>query len=93
MDGKAHVTRFGACFAKDLNVCITFGARLTLAKALAPKALFWITAKQIKGLEIFGKDALSGNLPYLIVNDALSAPQPQMRLNAGIMDRGANEAT
>ena len=50
-----------------------------------------VTAKQIQGLEDIWQDALSGNLPYLIVNDDPSAPQPQ-RLNAGIMDKGASEA-
>ena len=63
----------------------------TEQKALAPKAPVLVTAKQIQGLEDIWQDALSGNLPYLIVNDDPSAPQPQ-RLNAGIMDKGASEA-
>ena len=91
MDGK-RTLRGLVRFAKDPQRMYNYWRTIdTEQKALAPKAPVLVTAKQIQGLEDIWQDALSGNLPYLIVNDDPSAPQPQ-RLNAGIMDKGASEA-
>ena len=91
VDGK-RTLRGLVRFAKDPQRMYNYWRTIdTEQKALAPKAPVLVTAKQIQGLEDVWQDALSGNLPYLIVNDDPSAPQPQ-RLNAGIMDKGASEA-
>jgi len=91
VDGK-RTLRGLVRFAKDPQRMYNYWRTIdTEQKALAPKSPVLVTAKQIQGLEDIWQDALSGNLPYLIVNDDPSAPQPQ-RLNAGIMDKGASEA-
>jgi hypothetical protein len=63
----------------------------TEQKALAPKAPVLVSAKQIEGLEDFWQQSLTDNLPYLVYNPDPTATMPQ-RLNAGITDKGANEA-
>jgi len=50
-----------------------------------------VSAKQIEGLEDFWQKSLTDNLPYLVYNPDPTATMPQ-RLNAGIVDKGANEA-
>ena len=83
VDGK-RTLRGLVRFAKDPQRMYNYWRTIdTEQKALAPKAPVLVTAKQIQGLEDIWQDALSGNLPYLIVNDDPSAPQPQ-RLNAEI---------
>ena len=91
VDGK-RTLRGLVRFAKDPQRMYNYWRTIdTEQKALAPKAPVLVTAKQIEGYEQQWQDSLTSNAPYLIVNDVPSAPMPQ-RINAGIADKGANEA-
>jgi hypothetical protein len=91
VDGK-RTLRGLVRFAKDPQRMYNYWRTIdTEQKALAPKAPVLVTAKQIEGYEEQWQDSLTSNSPYLIVNDVPSAAMPQ-RINAGIMDKGANEA-
>ena len=90
VDGK-RTLRGLVRFAKDPQRMYNYWRTIdTEQKALAPKAPVLVTAKQIEGYEQQWQDSLTSNAPYLIVNDTPSA-MPQ-RINAGIIDKGANEA-
>jgi hypothetical protein len=91
VDGK-RTLRGLVRFAKDPQRMYNYWRTIdTEQKALAPKAPVLVTAKQIEGFEQHWQDSLTSNMPYLIVNDVPSASMPQ-RINAGIVDKGANEA-
>ena len=90
VDGK-RTLRGLVRFAKDPQRMYNYWRTIdTEQKALAPKAPVLVTAKQIEGYEEQWQESLTSNAPYLIVNDTASA-MPQ-RINAGIVDKGANEA-
>jgi len=79
-------------FSKDAQRMYNYWRTVdTEQKALAPKAPVLVSAKQIEGLEDFWQKSLTDNLPYLVYNPDPTATMPQ-RLNAGIVDKGANEA-
>jgi hypothetical protein len=91
VDGK-RTLRGLVRFAKDPQRMYNYWRTIdTEQKALAPKAPVLVTAKQIEGYEQHWQESLTTNMPYLIVNDVPSASMPQ-RINAGIVDKGANEA-
>lgn len=91
VDGK-RTLRGLVRFAKDPQRMYNYWRTIdTEQKALAPKAPVLVTAKQIEGYEQHWQESLTTNMPYLIVNDVPSAAMPQ-RINAGIVDKGANEA-
>lgn len=91
VDGK-RTLRGLVRFAKDPQRMYNYWRTIdTEQKALAPKAPVLVTAKQIEGYEEQWQESLTTNMPYLIVNDVPSAAMPQ-RINAGIVDKGANEA-
>lgn len=91
VDGK-RMLRGLVRFSKDAQRMYNYWRTVdTEQKALAPKAPVLVSAKQIEGLENFWQQSLTENLPYLVYNPDPNAPQPQ-RLNAGIMDKGANES-
>ncbi len=91
VDGK-RMLRGLVRFSKDAQRMYNYWRTVdTEQKALAPKAPVLVSATQIQGLEKFWQQSLTENLPYLVYNPDPNAPQPQ-RLNAGIMDKGANEA-
>lgn len=91
VDGK-RTLRGLVRFAKDPQRMYNYWRTIdTEQKALAPKAPVLVTAKQIEGYEQHWQESLTTNMPYLIVNDVQSAAMPQ-RINAGIVDKGANEA-
>ncbi|WP_297924692.1 portal protein, partial [uncultured Agitococcus sp.] len=90
VDGK-RTLRGLVRFAKDPQRMYNYWRTIdTEQKALAPKAPVLVTAKQIEGFEQHWQDSLTSNAPYLIVNDT-NSPTPS-RINAGIIDKGANEA-
>lgn len=91
VDGK-RMLRGLVRFSKDAQRMYNYWRTVdTEQKALAPKAPVLVSAKQIEGLEDFWQKSLTDNLPYLVYNPDPTATMPQ-RLNAGIMDKGANEA-
>ncbi len=91
VDGK-RTLRGLVRFAKDPQRMYNYWRTIdTEQKALAPKAPVLVTAKQIEGYEQQWQESLTSNAPYLVINDVPTAPSPQ-RINAGIMDKGANEA-
>ena len=91
VDGK-RMLRGLVRFSKDAQRMYNYWRTVdTEQKALAPKAPVLVSAKQIEGLEDFWQKSLTDNLPYLVYNPDPTATIPQ-RLNAGIMDKGANEA-
>ena len=91
VDGK-RMLRGLVRFSKDAQRMYNYWRTIdTEQKALAPKAPVLVSAKQIEGLEDFWQKSLTDNLPYLVYNPDPTATIPQ-RLNAGIMDKGANEA-
>ena len=91
VDGK-RTLRGLVRFAKDPQRMYNYWRTIdTEQKALAPKAPVLVTAKQIEGFEQHWQDSLTSNMPYLMINDVPSAPAPN-RINAGIIDKGANEA-
>ncbi|WP_297920777.1 portal protein, partial [uncultured Agitococcus sp.] len=91
VDGK-RTLRGLVRFAKDPQRMYNYWRTIdTEQKALAPKAPVLVTAKQIEGFEQHWQDSLTSNMPYLMINDVPSAPAPN-RINAGIVDKGANEA-
>jgi hypothetical protein len=91
VDGK-RMLRGLVRFSKDAQRMYNYWRTVdTEQKALAPKAPVLVSAKQIEGLEDFWQKSLTDNLPYLVYNPDPIATMPQ-RLNAGIMDKGANEA-
>jgi hypothetical protein len=91
VDGK-RTLRGLVRFAKDPQRMYNYWRTIdTEQKALAPKAPVLVTAKQIEGYEQHWQESLTTNMPYLIVNDVPSSAMPQ-RINAGIVDKGANEA-
>ncbi len=91
VDGK-RILRGLVRFSKDAQRMYNYWRTVdTEQKALAPKAPVLVSAKQIEGLEDFWQQSLTENLPYLVYNPDPIATMPQ-RLNAGIMDKGANEA-
>ena len=92
VDGK-RMLRGLVRFSKDAQRMYNYWRTVdTEQKALAPKAPVLVSAKQIEGLEDFWQKSLTDNLPYLVYNPDPTATIPQ-RLNAGIVDKGANEAT
>jgi hypothetical protein len=91
VDGK-RTLRGLVRFAKDPQRMYNYWRTIdTEQKALAPKAPVMVTAKQIEGYEEQWQEGLTRHAPYLIVNSDPSAPMPQ-RINAGIENKGANEA-
>ena len=91
VDGK-RMLRGLVRFSKDAQRMYNYWRTVdTEQKALAPKAPVLVSAKQIEGLEDFWQKSLTDNLPYLVYNPDPTATIPQ-RLNAGIVDKGANEA-
>ncbi len=91
VDGK-RMLRGLVRFSKDAQRMYNYWRTIdTEQKALAPKAPVLVSAKQIEGLEDFWQKSLTDNLPYLVYNPDPTATIPQ-RLNAGIVDKGANEA-
>ena len=91
VDGK-RMLRGLVRFSKDAQRMYNYWRTIdTEQKALAPKAPVLVSAKQIEGLEDFWQKSLTDNLPYLVYNPDPTATMPQ-RLNAGIVDKGANEA-
>ena len=91
VDGK-RMLRGLVRFSKDAQRMYNYWRTVdTEQKALAPKAPVLVSAKQIEGLEDFWQKSLTDNLPYLVYNPDPTATIPQ-RLNAGIIDKGANEA-
>lgn len=91
VDGK-RMLRGLVRFSKDAQRMYNYWRTVdTEQKALAPKAPVLVSAKQIEGLEDFWQKSLTDNLPYLIYNTDPTTTMPQ-RLNAGIVDKGANEA-
>lgn len=91
VDGK-RMLRGLVRFSKDAQRMYNYWRTVdTEQKALAPKAPVLVSAKQIEGLEDFWQKSLTDNLPYLVYNPDPTATMPQ-RLNAGIVDKGANEA-
>ena len=91
VDGK-RMLRGLVRFSKDAQRMYNYWRTVdTEQKALAPKAPVLVSATQIQGLEKFWQQSLTENLPYLVYNPDPTATMPQ-RLNAGIMDKGANEA-
>lgn len=91
VDGK-RILRGIVRHAKDPQRMYNYWRTIdTETKALAPKAPVMVTTKQIDGLDDLWQDALSGNLPYLPYNPDPQAPMPQ-RLNAGLQDRGFEQA-
>ena len=91
VDGK-RTLRGLVRFAKDPQRMYNYWRTIdTEQKALAPKAPVLVTAKQIEGFEQHWQDSLTSNMPYLMINDVAGAPAPN-RINAGIIDKGANEA-
>ena len=91
VDGK-RTLRGLVRFAKDPQRMYNYWRTIdTEQKALAPRAPVLVTAKQIEGYEQHWQESLTTNMPYLIVNDVPSSAMPQ-RINAGIVDKGANEA-
>lgn len=91
VDGK-RTLRGIVRFAKDPQRMYNYWRTIdTEQKALAPKAPVLVSAKQIEGYEQYWQDALTTTAPYLIYNPDPSSPLPN-RVNAGIVDKGANEA-
>jgi hypothetical protein len=90
VDGK-RTLRGLVRFAKDPQRMYNYWRTIdTEQKALAPKAPVLVTAKQIEGYEEQWQEGLTRHAPYLIVNDTPSA-MPS-RINAGMENKGANEA-
>ena len=91
VDGK-RILRGIVRHAKDPQRMYNYWRTIdTETKALAPKAPVLVTTKQLDGLDDLWSDALSGNLPYLPYNPDPAAGMPQ-RLNAGLQDRGFEQA-
>jgi len=91
VDGK-RTLRGLVRFAKDPQRMYNYWRTIdTEQKALAPKAPVIVTAKQIEGYEDQWQEGLARHAPYLVVNSDPSAQTPS-RINAGIVDKGANEA-
>ena len=91
VDGK-RTLRGLVRFAKDPQRMYNYWRTIdTEQKALAPKAPVLVTAKQIEGYEDQWQEGLTRHAPYLVMNSDPSASMPQ-RINAGIVDKGANEA-
>ena len=91
VDGK-RTLRGIVRFAKDPQRMYNYWRTIdTEQKALAPKAPVLVSAKQIEGYEQYWQDGLTTTAPYLIYNPDPSSPLPN-RVNAGIVDKGANEA-
>lgn len=91
VDGK-RILRGIVRHAKDPQRMYNYWRTIdTETKALAPKAPVLVTTKQLDGLDDLWSDALSGNMPYLPYNPDPAAGMPQ-RLNAGLQDRGFEQA-
>ena len=91
VDGK-RILRGIVRHAKDPQRMYNYWRTIdTETKALAPKAPVLVTTKQLDGLDDLWSDALSGSLPYLPYNPDPAAGMPQ-RLNAGLQDRGFEQA-